>query len=110
MTRGISHPVVAGTCVQCGRSIETLLSAGESVSDSAGWQVVDPAGNVHSKRRGKRLYTHALIRQNKGDADSSHYFVDWATSEANVHKESRVLRDQRSYSEIIKLVEVAADS
>ena len=74
-----------------------------AVSDATGWQVTDPSGKVHTKNRGKRTYTHALIRQNKGDEGSGHYFVNWATSEANVYKESRVLRDVRSYIQVVKL-------
>lgn len=62
--------------------------------------VTDPSGIVHTKKIGKRTYTHALIRQNKG---SEGYFVNWASSEKNAIRESRVLDDSRSYVEIVEL-------
>lgn len=82
---------------------ETTRDGALAVSDPSGWEVTDPSGRVHTKKRGTRNYTHALIRQNKGDEETGHYFVNWATSEANAYKESRVLRDVRSYIQVVKL-------
>lgn len=65
-------------------------------------EVADPSGKIHAKKIGARNYTHALIRQNK-DSEPGHYYVNWATSKANAEREARVLRECRSYIEIVEL-------
>lgn len=66
------------------------------------YQVTDPSGRVHS-RASSRTYTHAVIRQNKSDAqdDPTYYYVSWAGSQELAEKESRVLAHLRSYTAVV---------
>ena len=64
------------------------------------WTVTDPAGRKHIRNSATRVYTHAVIRQNKG---SESYFVNWSTSEDKARAEARVLADRRSYIQIVEL-------
>jgi hypothetical protein len=66
------------------------------------YTVTDPAGVVHTRKRGARKYTHALIRQNK-DGNQNRYFVNWASSLANAEKEARVYASSRSYIAIVEI-------
>lgn len=61
------------------------------------YTVIDPSGTSHTRRSTARTYTHAVIRQNKGEDT---YYVNFATSEERAEKEARVLADLRSYIEV----------
>lgn len=63
----------------------------------AHWSVTDPAGVEHSRSSKTRVYTHAIIRQNRG---SDSYFVNWSTSQQAAEAESRVQASTRSYIEV----------
>lgn len=58
-------------------------------------------------RTSKRVYTHALIRRNKG---SEVFYTSLASSEALAEREARVFADDRSYIEIVPLVNGSAVS
>lgn len=65
---------------------------------SLSWTIIDPAGQAHSKRSTTRVYTHAVIRENKDNPGS--YFVNWSQSKEGAEAESRVLAHLRSYIEV----------
>ena len=107
----VTHTLINGFCTTCGETQEWLDERGQDYTvettdsvqaDDSLYAVTDPAGITHTRKRGKRVYTHALIRQNKG-SDPDHYYVNWASSETNAIKESKVLANQRSYVAIVAL-------
>lgn len=65
---------------------------------SLSWSVTDPAGVEHTKRSASRVYTHAVIRENKDNPGS--YFVNWSQNKEGAEAESRVQAHQRSYIEV----------
>ena len=70
-------------------------------STMATYSVTDPSGKIHSKASKTRIYSHACIRQNKGEDDPNHYFVNFASSELAATRESRVQADSRSYIAVV---------
>ena len=66
--------------------------------------ITTPDGKKHTRTAtGKKPYTHALIRKNKEGSGSDRYFVNFATDEGKVHRESRIGAADRAHNEIIEL-------
>lgn len=66
--------------------------------------ITTPDGKKHTRTAtGKKQYTHALIRKNKEGSGSDRYFVNFATDEGKVNRESRIGAADRAHNEIIEL-------
>lgn len=63
------------------------------------YAVTAPDGKVFT-RTSSRIYTHALIRQNKGDTP---YYVSFSSSLKAAQAESRVFASFRSHNEIVEV-------